>query len=692
METKEIHSIQFQQALAAQFGSEALLALPNGTIIDLAAGYVPLLGRFTFEDKAAKGLRKRKADEESEPPIYFTALELVRDNQFLLLAGPSGSGKTTFAKHLCFRLASADFHHTRPVVRNDLGHVREEKWDSGPILPYYFTLNDPNHPQTLVDITIPNIIQAASTEKIDLLFAIDAINRAGETAPRLLQQLVSLFCGHKNHRLVLLGVPDICDRWALPPNIARHNLLPMLELHRRQAVARHLGPAPPEAPIATGVAAKNPALFALALQARHCGEQAEDLLDSWLSVTFPRPSPVQELAEAAWNRICHVQAPRETVKLGSIASINNPAIDCTAVQHLLAARHLAGLPLHVAVELFRLQPQAYAPVIKSCLFRLASSGCSDGLVEGLLDGLPTQSQRGALLVADVVGKARGFQDKIINTMLDIITQGTLSATDRDKAGRILSRFGGPRDLTSLAEIPSGSFVMGSQSHPNSQPLGEISLERFRIGVYPVAVRDCSAFVRETGRDWVSRGGADPDRLNTPATDLTWHDARGYCSWLTQHWRKIGKIGSHEKVRLPTEPEWERAARGGQTGTGSEALVYPWGTTWEDDAANSEATDLNATCAVGLFPKGRSLTAALTWLVRSGNGVRPFGARTWPPRPSDTHGKTTTEKHQTHLITSGACCVEDASRVQGSRPTVHIVAVWNHQDFGAETAFGSSLLR
>ncbi|KAK2031952.1 hypothetical protein LX32DRAFT_636758 [Colletotrichum zoysiae] len=48
-------------------------------------------------------------------------------------------------------------------------------------------------------------------------------------------------------------------------------------------------------------------------------------------------------------------------RLPSVAATKNPAVDCTAVQHLLAARHLAGLPSHVAAELFRLQARARSP-------------------------------------------------------------------------------------------------------------------------------------------------------------------------------------------------------------------------------------------------------------------------------------------------------------------------------------------
>ncbi|GKT40236.1 uncharacterized protein ColSpa_00417 [Colletotrichum spaethianum] len=76
METNTTQTFQLQQAAGERFGSEVLLTLPNGTTIDLATGYIPLLARFTFEDKAAKGLRKRKAGEKPEPPIYYSALEL----------------------------------------------------------------------------------------------------------------------------------------------------------------------------------------------------------------------------------------------------------------------------------------------------------------------------------------------------------------------------------------------------------------------------------------------------------------------------------------------------------------------------------------------------------------------------------------------------------------------------------------
>ena len=59
---------------AAAFGQESFLVLPDGHLIKLAEGHIPLPANFTFEDKAAKGLRKRKAEDNLEPPVYFSAL------------------------------------------------------------------------------------------------------------------------------------------------------------------------------------------------------------------------------------------------------------------------------------------------------------------------------------------------------------------------------------------------------------------------------------------------------------------------------------------------------------------------------------------------------------------------------------------------------------------------------------------
>lgn len=146
-------------------------------------------------------------------------------------------------------------------------------------------------------------------------------------------------------------------------------------------------------------------------------------------------------------------------------------------------------------------------------------------------------------------------------MLVIIENSALSTLQRGKAGRILSRLGDPRALTALAVVPAGRCILGSTCHFNSTPSCQLSLREFRIGLYPIVNRDFKKFVLETSRKWQSPDGFDLEKQNAPATDLSWYDAISYCNWLTCRWHLSGKIPLDEHVRLPTEPEWERAARG-----------------------------------------------------------------------------------------------------------------------------------
>jgi len=113
-------------------------------------------------------------------------------------------------------------------------------------------------------------------------------------------------------------------------------------------------------------------------------------------------------------------------------------------------------------------------------------------------------------------------------------------------------------------IPGGTFLMGSDAgQDDERPVHRVAVGAFAMAIHPVTRAAYAAFLRETSheapRDWHDAAFGGDDR---PVVGVSWHDAVAYCAWRARH-------GSVE--RLPTEAEWERAARGGLEGA-----AYPWG--------------------------------------------------------------------------------------------------------------------
>jgi formylglycine-generating enzyme required for sulfatase activity len=192
------------------------------------------------------------------------------------------------------------------------------------------------------------------------------------------------------------------------------------------------------------------------------------------------------------------------------------------------------------------------------------------------------------------------QDRLAN----LLTRGRLSPRERAAAGRTLAALGDPRDLYELVTIPAGPFLMGSSdademAFDDEKPQHELTLPAFKIAKYPVTNAQYLRFVEATGREWGWDEGRRPERANHPAVVVTWHDARAYCAWLTGVWRTEGVIAPDEVVRLPTEAEWEKAARGG------DGRIYPWGDEFDANKCNMEDTGIGTSSAVGIFPAGAS---------------------------------------------------------------------------------------
>jgi formylglycine-generating enzyme len=121
-------------------------------------------------------------------------------------------------------------------------------------------------------------------------------------------------------------------------------------------------------------------------------------------------------------------------------------------------------------------------------------------------------------------------------------------------------------------VPAGEFTMGDDNaRPDERPAHRVTVSAFRIAVLPVTNEDYAAFLRETGQEpprfWNDLAFNQPRQ---PVVGANWYDAVAYCGWLST----IHGV----RYRLPTEAEWERAARGG-----SDGVAYPWGDTpFRDD--------------------------------------------------------------------------------------------------------------
>ncbi len=142
----------------------------------------------------------------------------------------------------------------------------------------------------------------------------------------------------------------------------------------------------------------------------------------------------------------------------------------------------------------------------------------------------------------------GDSSRVTTTPLDLSTENEIAIPE----GMVL--------------IPEGEFQMGSdapEAADNEKPEHTVYVDAFYIDIHEVTVGEYTRFVEETGSNplplWASeRSPTD----NHPVVAVSWHDAMAYAKWVNK--------------RLPTEAEWEKAARGGLSGE-----KYPWGNTDPD---------------------------------------------------------------------------------------------------------------
>ncbi len=169
-------------------------------------------------------------------------------------------------------------------------------------------------------------------------------------------------------------------------------------------------------------------------------------------------------------------------------------------------------------------------------------------------------------------------------VLQDLARGKDSAEKKTKG-----KYNVPKDMVL---VPAGDFKMGSNEWwPKSGPEHTRYLPDYFIDKYEVTNRAYAEFVKATGHNkpshWIKFGGGNipKGRENHPVTYVDWFDADAYCKWR-------GK-------RLPTEPEWEKAARG------TDARIFPWGNEFDKNKANTPQLGHGDTMPVGSFENGKS---------------------------------------------------------------------------------------
>lgn len=172
-------------------------------------------------------------------------------------------------------------------------------------------------------------------------------------------------------------------------------------------------------------------------------------------------------------------------------------------------------------------------------------------------------------------------------------------------------------------IPSGPFIMGSapaEDIPTYEtPQHTVELPAYRIGKYPVTNRQYAEFLKQVKIQEVPKQAGwflrEPPkaRLDHPVVGVSWYDACAYVLWLRQI--------TSRAYGLPSEAEWEKAARG------TDGRRYPWGNAWIAGCCNidsSDTTPVNA-CPTGVSPYG--------CLDMMGN-VQEWTCTLWGAQPQD----------------------------------------------------------
>jgi formylglycine-generating enzyme required for sulfatase activity len=296
------------------------------------------------------------------------------------------------------------------------------------------------------------------------------------------------------------------------------------------------------------------------------------------------------IGEAWWREVIRLyaaMAPQALQLLDSLRTVDLLlAAGCLADSRDPGTSEFAACAEAIVADLVR-QLHGEAPARQAAADALAEVGrwrANEALLAAFTDADRSELALPALLALARGGDASSLHAALADSGRVLrLLNGALPAAAAAVRARILAlleRLGHP-----LVHIPAGDFWMGSDGGPaDEQPRHLVTLAEYWIDRYPVSNERFAAFVEASGyrAQGVWRDESGEGKQRHPVVRVTWDDACAYGEWCGQ--------------RLPSEAQWEKAARG------SDGRIFPWGNVWDGNRCNVSG---RGTTAVGSYPQGVS---------------------------------------------------------------------------------------
>jgi len=170
----------------------------------------------------------------------------------------------------------------------------------------------------------------------------------------------------------------------------------------------------------------------------------------------------------------------------------------------------------------------------------------------------------------------------------------MAALAEEKANDLASKLLPATPKTKIAfdwvTIPAGEFIMGSNDYDDEMPIHKVYLPEYQITRVPVTNEQWGIFLQDTHYEWENqdklwKNGLPRGKEKHPVVCVTWHDVMAFCQWAA--------------VRLPTEAEWEKAARG------TDERKWPWGNNEPTANLCNFNANIGDTTPVDNYPAGKS---------------------------------------------------------------------------------------